>query len=229
MTDEDVLRGYIQKSGIKQPRVTGFADGMASVDGRWVPIGSRLPNGWVVDGHDGKQKAQLSYGGVKFQQDMGLGTVFPMGGNPNTHPLENDPTSNIPIDQNGDTSADEPDEFIPIANKDGSWSMPHFGDATFGSMQELMRFKKNYAVRDRTGIDKFLKNYKGEQEGQAMGTLSDYFKLKPEDRARGMKIFNNETGDFTDVFTHNLDDKTAEAEPAPEDVAPPEWDNGGYL
>lgn len=222
MTDDDVLRGYILKSGSKQPKVTSVADGMASIDGRWIPFGTRLPSGWVVDGSNG-QKAQLSYGGVPFEQDMGHGTVFPMGETPDDgYAPVNDPTLDMPVDQNGDTSADEPEEFIPIANKDGSWSMPHFGDATFGSMKELMKFKKNYAVRDRTGIDKFLKGYKGEKEEQAMGTLSDYFKLKPEDRAKGMKIFNNETQDFTDVFTHNL-------EPAPEDVAPPDWDNGGLV
>ena len=204
LTDDDVLRGYIQKSGIKQPKVSGFADGMASVDGRWVKVGSRLPSGWVIDGNDGKQKAKLSYGGVPFEQDMGLGTVE------NWEAPATAPTPEVP------------DDLLPIKGKDGNWTVAQFKGMVFTSIDEAEEFARRYGVTDRTSIDKFIQGQQTktaelfDELGNAIevpyapshqpkfGTLSDFFNLPPEERAKGMKIYNNETGDFSDDFKHQI-------------------------
>jgi len=204
LTDDDVLRGYIQKSGIKQPKVSGFADGMASVDGRWVKVGSRLPSGWVVNGYNGKDKAQLSYGGVPFEQDMGLGTVSNWEA-PATAP-----------------APEVPDELIPTKGEDGQWTVPQFKGQVFSTIEEAEEFAKRYGVTDRTSIDKFIQGMAEktatvlDELGNAIeipynpsnqpkyGTLGDFFNLPPEERAKGMKIYNNETGDFTDDFKHKI-------------------------
>lgn len=204
MTADDVVRKYIEKSGLKQPKVSGFADGMASVDGRWVKVGSRLPSGWVVNGYNGKDKAQLSYGGVPFEQDMGLGTVSNWEA-PATAP-----------------APEVPDELIPIKGEDGKWTVAQFKGQVFDSMEEAEEFAKRYGVTDRTSIDKFIQNIKpsavkvqlgdgsyveiprNESNQPKYGTLGDFFNLPPEERAKGMKIYNNETGDFTDDFKHQI-------------------------
>lgn len=206
LTDDDVLRGYIQKSGIKQPKVSGFADGMASVDGRWVKVGSRLSSGWVIDGHDGKQKAKLSYGGVPFEQNMGLGTV---------ENWEAPATAPAP---------EVPDDLLPIKDEDGNWTVPQFKGQVFDSLEQAEEFAKRYGVTDRTSIDKFIQGMSAKPAAAAVqlgdgsfveipynesnqpkfGTLSDFFNLPPEERAKGMKIYNNETGDFSDDFKHQI-------------------------
>lgn len=217
MTYDDVLRGYILKSGIKQPKVSGFADGMASVDGRWVKVGSRLPSGWVVNGYNGKDKAQLSYGGVPFEQDMGLGTVS------NWEAPATAPATGVGSESEGDEERMR-QMLSPVQNADGKWTVPQFNGQVFDSIEEAEQFAKRYGVTDRTSIDKFIQGMSAQpatakiQLGDGTyvdipyspsnqpkyGTLSDFFNLPLEERAKGMKIYNNETGDFTDDFKHQI-------------------------
>jgi hypothetical protein len=89
--------------------------------------------------------------------------------------------------------------FQPVQNEDGSWSVPTFGKQVFKDLEEAMNMVETYGVKDRTGIDKFLKSFKERKIG-AMGTLSDFWNSTPEQQAAGMKVFNNLTGDFTDMF-----------------------------
>lgn len=195
MTDDDVIRKYIEYSGVKMPKVTGFADGMASVDGRWVKAGTKLPSGWVVDGYNGNSKVQLSYGGVPFQQDMGIGTVTPYV---------------PPAPESGVGSESEMDEarmkaiLAPVQNADGQWTVPQFKSQVFDSLEQAEEFAKRYGVTDRTSIDKFIEK----QRKGVFGTLSDYWNASDEQRAAGMKIYNNETQDFTDDFRSRMEDPT---------------------
>ena len=207
MTDDDVVRKYIEYSGVKMPKVTSWADGMASIDGRWVKAGTKLPSGWVVDGYGEDSKVQLSYGGVPFKQDLGIGTVTPYV---------------PPAPESGVGSESEMDEermyqmskpiskevylkmfkLKPYQIAEGQWAVPQFGNQTFDSMEQASEFAKRYGVTDRTGIDEWIKK----QEKGVFGTLSDYWNATDEQRAAGMKIYNNETGDFTDDFRSRIED-----------------------
>ena len=215
MTDDDVLRGYILKSASKQPKVTSVADGMASIDGRWIPFGTRLKSGWVVDGSKGEM-AQLSFGGVPFEQNMGLGTVSEW------KPPE--PTS-------GEGSETEMDEqrakmgLIPTKEKDGRWSVPQFKGQVFDGFEEAQNFIKRYGVTDRTSIEAFMKK----KEAGAYGTLSDYMNSSEEQQRAGMKVFNNETGDFTDDFMRADPQPRSELDVHIQNGTYPPWDTGGYF
>lgn len=196
MTDDDVLRGYILKSGSKPPKVTSIADGMASINGRWLPFGTKLPSGWVINGSK-ENMAQLSYGGVPFEQDMGLGTVSEW--------ISPEPTS-------GEGSEREMDEFrarsvlTPVQNEDGRWSVPQFKGQVFDSPEEAQEFSKRYGVIHRQHIEEFMKK----KEAGAYGTLSDFMNSSDKQQRAGMKVFNNETQDFTDSFIRS--DPTLEAD-----------------
>ena len=167
------------------------AGAMYSLGGRWLKAGQRSPQGHTIDSFDPNTGfLNISYQGVPLMPLKMRDSVV------------QDYVPAFIQNGSGETEADAKrmqELFNPIQNDDGSWSVPTFGKQTFKSLEEAQEMVKTYGVKDRTGIDKFLKSLKDKHTG-AMGTLSDFWNSTPEQQAAGMRVYNNLTGDFTDMF-----------------------------
>lgn len=198
MNDKDYT-DILNRHGVPVPPSWGGMIGsgseqMFSLGGRWLKAGQRSPQGHTIDALDPKTGyLNISYQGVPLMPLKMRDAVvqdyvpaFTQGGN-------------------GETDKDKQrlmELFQPLQNKDGSWSVPHFGKRAFKDLEEAMEMIQTYGVGDRTGVDEFMKS---KSEG-AYGTLSDFWNASAEQRASGMKVFNNKTGDFTDTFKEIADD-----------------------
>ena len=167
---------------------------MYSLGGRWLRAGQKTPQGHTIDSLDPNTGfLNLSYQGVplmplKMRDAIVQDYIPPYNGSGGS----------------GETEADEQrlmNLFEPVQNKDGTWSVPHFGKQVFKSLEEVKDMIRTYGVGDRTGVEAFMKTKKAGE----YGTLSDFFNSSVEQRAAGMKVFNNLTGDFTDNFKETVD------------------------
>lgn len=225
MTDNEAVGAYLKASGMEPPPVTGATAEGLSVGGKWQKWGSDVGNGWKAQSYDGKGGIVFSQGGVNFVQ--------PMGNNMPRNDLGYRSSPMTPEEEKALAIKKALElEHTPVKGEDGSYSIPHFGNSVFGSLEEAERFKKNWAVTDRTGIDKFLKKSPKNDLGQRYGTLSDYFKATPEEQKAGFQVWNNEAQDFADYFQFadetNVQDPSLDI-PLDIPVDPNEWNTGGYL
>jgi hypothetical protein len=196
MNDKDYT-DLLSRHGVPVPPSWGGLIGsggnqMYSLGGRWLKAGQKTPQGHTIDSLDPETGfLNLSYQGVPLMPLKMRDAVV---------------QDYVPAFTQGGNSETEADDermrllFMPYKNPDGSFSVPTFGKQTFKSLEEAEEMVKTYGVKDRTGIDKFLKSFKERNIAGPMGTLSDFWNSTPEQQASGMKVFNNLTGDFTDMF-----------------------------
>ena len=198
MNDKDYT-DILNRHGVPVPPSWGGMIGsgseqMFSLGGRWLKAGQRSPQGHTIDSLDPKTGfLNLSYQGVPLMPLKMRDSVI------------QDYVPAFTQDGGGETEKDKQrmmEMFQPVQNEDGSWSVPTFGKQVFKDLEEAMDMVRTYGVIDRTGVEAFMKS----KTAGAFGTLSDFWNSTAEQKAAGMKVFNNDTGDFTDEFREIADD-----------------------
>jgi hypothetical protein len=166
------------------------AERIYSVDGRWVKGGQSLSSGHKIVGEDKSGNLILSFQGVPV-------TIGMQGSHIKPYIEESRP---IWAGQ-GAMTTEEENLYNASKNSDGS-----FNDSMGGvhsTFSESMKHYQLYYVKDRKGIDDYILKMRNKSPDYNYGTYSDYQKASPEKQRQGYKVYNNETGDFTDFFKLN--------------------------